>query len=102
MFGMGGLYVEVLKDVAFRLAPIGEIDAHAMISETAAGRMLQGMRGQAPGDIDAVVEMLRRIGQLVVDFPCIAEMDINPLIVGTEGEGAWAVDVRVAIDREPV
>ena len=102
MFGMGGIYVEVLKDVAFRLAPIAEIDARAMIAETAAGRLLQGVRGEAPGDIDAVVETLRRIGQLVADFPCIAEMDINPLIVGAEGKGAWAVDVRIAIDREPV
>lgn len=101
MFGMGGLYVEVLKDVAFRLAPIGEIDARAMIAETAAGRMLQSVRGQPRGDIDAVVETLRRIGQLVTDFPCIAEMDVNPLIVGANGVGAWAVDVRIAIDREP-
>ncbi len=97
MFGMGGIYVEVLKDVAFRLAPLCAEDARAMIAETAAGKIMAGVRGQAPGDIAAVVETLRRMGQLVADFPCISEMDINPLIVGGEGQGAWAVDVRMAI-----
>jgi acyl-CoA synthetase (NDP forming) len=101
MFGMGGIYVELLRDVAFRLAPIGEHDARTMIAETAAGKMLQGERGTPPGDVDAVVEILRRAGQLAADFPCIAEMDINPLIVGVADEGAWAVDVRIAIDRKP-
>jgi len=100
MFGMGGLYVEILRDVAFRLAPIGAEDARGMIAETAAGRIMQGVRGAAPGDITAVVETLRRVGQLVTDFPCIAEMDINPLIVGPAGAGAWAVDVRVRIRIE--
>jgi len=97
MFGMGGIYVEVLKDVAFRLAPLCAEDARAMIAETAAGKIMAGVRGQAPGDIAAVVETLRRVGQLVADFPQISEMDINPLIVGAAGEGAWAVDVRMAI-----
>lgn len=97
MFGLGGIYVEVLKDVAFRLAPLCAEDARAMIAETAAGKIMAGVRGQSPGDIAAVVETLRRVGQLVADFPGISEMDINPLIVGTEGQGAWAVDVRMAI-----
>jgi acetyltransferase len=101
MFGMGGIYVEVLKDVAFRLAPLSERDARDMVGETAAGQIMAGVRGQTPGDVAAVVETLRRVGQLVADFPCIAEMDINPLIVGGEGEGAWAVDVRMRLDREP-
>jgi len=55
------------------------------------------VRGQAPGDIAAVVDTLRRVGQLVADFPGISELDINPLIVGPEGQGAWAVDVRMAL-----
>jgi acetyl coenzyme A synthetase (ADP forming)-like protein len=97
MFGMGGLYVEILRDVAFRLAPIGAEDARGMIAETAAGRIMQGVRGEPPGDIAAVVETLRRVGQLIADFPSIAEMDINPLIVGPAGSGAWAVDVRMRI-----
>jgi len=97
MFGMGGIYVEVFKDVAFRLAPLCEADARAMIAETAAGKIMAGVRGQAPGDIAAVVDTLRRVGQLVADFPGISELDINPLIVGPEGQGAWAVDVRMAL-----
>ncbi len=101
MFGMGGIYVEVLRDVAFRLAPISELDAQEMIAETAVGKIMRGVRGQAPADLPAVVETLRRVGQLVSDFPCISEMDINPLIVGAEKEGAWAVDVRIALDRQP-
>jgi acetyltransferase len=101
MFGMGGRYVEVLHDVAFRLAPLNQNDAVTMIEETAAGRIMQGIRGTAPGDTVKVADTLCRVGQLVADFPCISELDINPLIVGERGEGAWAVDVRIAIDREP-
>lgn len=97
MFGMGGIYVEVFKDVAFRLAPLCAEDARAMIAETAAGKIMAGVRGQTRGDIAAVVDTLRRVGQLVADFPQISELDINPLIVGQEGQGAWAVDVRMAI-----
>ncbi|MGC9396737.1 MAG: acetate--CoA ligase family protein [Anaerolineae bacterium] len=98
MFGMGGLYVEILRDVAFRLAPISAEDARGMIAETAAGRIMQGVRGAPPSDVAAVIETLRRVGQLVTDFPRIAEMDINPLIVGPMSAGAWAVDVRMRID----
>ncbi len=101
MFGLGGTYVEVFKDVAFRLAPLCEIDARDMILETAAGKLLQGVRGQPPSDLDAVMDTLRRVGQLVSDFPCISELDINPLIVGGVNQGAWAVDVRIALDQEP-
>jgi acetate---CoA ligase (ADP-forming) len=101
MFGMGGIYVEVLKDVAFRLAPLCKRDAREMVAETAAGQLLEGVRGEAPGDLDAVIETLRRVGQLVADFPCIRELDINPLIVGEAGTGAWAVDVRMALDQAP-
>jgi len=100
MFGIGGLYVEILRDVAFRLAPISAEDAREMIAETAAGRIMQGVRGAPPGDIAAVIETLRRVGQLVTDFPRIAEMDINPLIVGPADAGAWAVDVRMRIDAQ--
>ena len=93
--------MEVLKDVAFRLAPLSLPDAEAMIAETAAGEIMHGVRGRPPGDIGAVTETLQRLGQLVHDFPGIAEMDINPLIVGSRGQGAWAVDVRIALDGAP-
>jgi len=101
MAGLGGSLVEVLHDAAFRLAPLSARDALEMISETAAGRILQGLRGAAPGDRDAVVDAILRIGQLASDFPCISELDVNPLIVGEAGAGAWAVDVRIAIGAEP-
>jgi acetyl coenzyme A synthetase (ADP forming)-like protein len=98
MFGLGGATVEVLEDVAFRLAPLSEEDAQEMVMETAAGTLLKGFRGQARRDIEAVVETIRRIGQLMVDQPEISEIDLNPLIVGDEG--AWAVDVRIVLEGE--
>jgi predicted Ser/Thr protein kinase len=68
------------------------------VMETAAGKLLKGFRGQARRDIEAVVETIRRIGQLMVDQPEISEIDLNPLIVGDEG--AWAVDVRIVLEGE--
>jgi acetyl coenzyme A synthetase (ADP forming)-like protein len=97
MFGLGGAYVEVLRDVAFRLAPLSEAEAREMVAETVAGRLLAGVRGQPPGDVDAVVEALLQVGQLVTDLSQVAEIDLNPLIVGPVGEGAWAVDARVVL-----
>jgi acetyltransferase len=97
MFGLGGVYVEVLQDVAFRLAPLSRADGRGMIMETAAGRLLAGVRGQPPGDMDAVVETIRGVAQLMVDLPGVAEVDLNPLIVAAAGEGAWAVDARIVM-----
>jgi acyl-CoA synthetase (NDP forming) len=98
MFGLGGAYVEVLRDVAFRLAPLDETEAREMVAGTAAGRLLAGVRGQPPGDLDGVVAALLQIGQLMVDLPQVAEVDLNPLIVGPAGEGVWAVDVRIVLE----
>jgi acetyltransferase len=100
MFGLGGLYVEVLEDVAFRLAPLSEEDAREMVMETAAGKLLAGVRGQPQRDIDAVVATIRGIGQLMVDLPEVTEVDLNPLILGEAGAGAWAVDVRIVVDGQ--
>ena len=97
MFGLGGVYVEVLRDVAFRLAPLSAAEAWEMVAETGAGQLLKGVRGQPPGDVDAVVDALVGVGQLMVDLPQVAEVDLNPLIVGPAGEGAWAVDARIVI-----
>jgi acyl-CoA synthetase (NDP forming) len=101
MFGMGGIFVEALRDVVFRLAPISDQDARDMIAETAAGQILEGIRGQRPSDVAGVVDTLRRVGQLMLDFPAISELDVNPLIVGDADQGVWAVDVRIALDRRP-
>ena len=96
MFGLGGVYVEVLEDVSFRLAPLNQQDARGMVMETAAGKLLKGVRGQPQRDIEAVVETIRRVAQLMADHPEISEIDLNPLIVGQEG--AWAVDVRIVLE----
>ena len=100
MFGLGGAYVEVLRDVAFRLAPVSDAEAREMVAETAAGKILAGVRGEPPKDIDAVVEVIRRVAQLMIDLPQVAEVDLNPLIVGSADEGAWAVDVRIVLEGE--
>jgi len=97
MFGLGGLYVELLRDVSFRLAPLTASQAREMIGETAAGRLLAGVRGRPSHDTDAVVEALCRVARLITDLPQIASVELNPLIAGRQGEGAWAVDVRVVL-----
>jgi len=94
MFGLGGIYVEVLKDVTFRVPQISEQEAHEMISEIRSYRLLRGVRGQKPADLEAAADVLLRVAQLVTDFPEIAEMDINPLMVDEVGSGAVAVDMR--------
>ncbi|MDY6953451.1 MAG: acetate--CoA ligase family protein [Thermodesulfobacteriota bacterium] len=97
MFGLGGIYVEVLKDVAFRIAPLSVEEADAMIREIRAFPLLRGVRGEAPADIKGIREALLRLSQLAMDFPEIIEGDINPLLVCPEGEGAVAVDARITI-----
>ncbi len=97
MFGSGGVEVEGLKDVAFALAPLARADAHDLLNETWAGRKLTGYRNLPPADRAAVVEALLRLGQLAADFPQLAEIEINPLRVLPEGQGAVALDVRLAV-----
>ncbi len=96
-FGLGGILVEVLKDVTFRVAPFGREDAEAMLEEIRAHSLLRGVRGRPPADREALVETLLRIGQLVTDFPEIVEMDINPLMVYEQGRGAVALDMRLVL-----
>jgi len=100
MFGLGGIYVEVLKDVSFRIAPLGKRHARRMIDEIRSAALLRGARGEKPSDIDAIVDTLLVVSQLVTDFPEIVEMDINPLKVGGVGDGAVAVDARITITEE--
>jgi acetyl coenzyme A synthetase (ADP forming)-like protein len=97
MFGLGGIYVEVLHDVVFRLCPVSPEEAREMISEIRGFGLLRGARGQAPADIDAIVDVLVRVSALAVEFPDITEMDINPLIVMDRGGGAVVADVRIGI-----
>ena len=99
MFGLGGIYVEILKDVSFRIAPISQTDAREMIEEIKTVKLLKGVRGEKPSDIESIVEVLLKISQLVTDFPDIIEMDINPLFVKEEGKGSIAGDVRIRIQE---
>ena len=97
LFGLGGIYVEALKDVTFRVAPIDEREARDMISEIRAYSLLRGVRGEAPSDMQAIVDTLLRVSQLVTDFPEIAELDINPLIVFERGKGVLGIDMRLVL-----
>jgi acyl-CoA synthetase (NDP forming) len=97
MFGMGGIFVEVLKDVSFRLAPLTPEDAREMISEIKGYPILAGVRGEKPADIEALVEILQKVGQLAYEFTEIAEMDLNPIFVFDKGEGAKIVDARIVL-----
>ncbi len=99
-FGLGGIYVETLKDVTFRIAPFTKIDAEKMLKEIRAKALLDGVRGKPPVDKEAIVDTLLRIGQLVQDFPEILEIDINPLTVFTKGQGAIAIDMRLVLAKE--
>jgi len=97
MFGLGGIYVEVLKDVAFRIAPISRADAEEMIREIRSFKLLRGVRGEPPADFDAMADGLLRLSQLVTDFPEIIELDINPLAVFSKDQGAVAIDARMTL-----
>ena len=99
MFGLGGTFVEVMKDVSFRLAPMWRISARKMIREIRAYRILLGVRGKPPSDVAAVEEILLRLSTLLCNHPEISELDINPLIVYPEGQGASVADSRIMLRR---
>ena len=99
MFGLGGVFVEVFKDVAHRVVPISEQDAREMILETKGSVLMKGYRGKEKMDIGVVVSTLQKVGKLLEDFgDRIFELDINPLIVYPEGKGGVAVDALIRID----
>ncbi len=97
MFGLGGIYVNFLKDVAFRIAPLNARDAEGIVKETKSYTLLKGIRGEPPADIAALEETILRISQFVTTYPEVAEMDINPILVYGEGEGCQALDVKIAL-----
>lgn len=97
MFGLGGTFVEALQDVTFRLAPMWEISAEIMIRSIKAYKVLRGLRGLPPSDIEAIKDCILRLSQMVSDHPEIAELDINPLIVYPEGEGCVVADSRILL-----
>jgi acetate---CoA ligase (ADP-forming) len=97
MFGLGGIFVEVMQDVSFNLAPITSAEAMSMLMGTRSYKLLEGFRGQAKVDITVIAEALQRISQLVTDFPQIAELDINPFMVGGPGEESVVADARIQL-----
>jgi acetate---CoA ligase (ADP-forming) subunit beta len=98
MFGLGGIYVELFKDVAFRLAPVSSEEALDMIKETKSYKLLTGFRGSAPLDINAATDTIRAVGELMVREPHVESLDINPLFVYEKG--SLAVDVRIILEQK--
>ncbi|MCI4347587.1 MAG: acetate--CoA ligase family protein, partial [Thermoplasmata archaeon] len=96
-FGLGGIYVEVLQDVTFRLAPFDQTEAEEMVASVRAFPLLQGVRGERPSDLPALYTVLGRVAQLALDLPQVQELDLNPVIVRSMGEGAFAVDARLVL-----
>ena len=101
MFGLGGIFVEVMKDVTFHLAPISEADALTMLKSTRSYEILEGRRGQKGVDLSAIAQGLQRISQLTTDFPQISELDINPFIVGEIGKNPIVADARMTLRQPP-
>ena len=99
MFGLGGIYVNFLRDVSYRLCPLTRSEAEEMIEETKAYTLLRGVRGEPPSDIDSVVDVILIISQIMCQFEEIVEMEINPLFVYGEKKGCVAVDIKMAISK---
>ncbi len=97
MFGLGGIYVEALHDVVFRVAPFDRRDAREMVREIRAHNLLRGVRGERPSDLEAVADALLRLSQLATEFPEIVEFDINPLTVFEDGQGLIGIDMRLVL-----
>lgn len=99
MVGLGGIYVEVLKDVMFGFTPLTKNDAYRMITSLKSAKLFEGVRGAPPVDIEMLVESIGRLAQLATDFPQILELDINPLLVLPKGEGVKVLDARIKISE---
>jgi acetyltransferase len=97
LFGLGGIFVEALKDVVWRVAPVSYEEAKRMIAGIRGARVLQGIRGEKPYDVETLADLLVRLSHMLIDFPQIQEIDVNPVLVFAEGQGALAVDARVIL-----
>ena len=98
MFGLGGVYVETMKDTVFRISPITESDARTMIQSVKAYPLLKGVRGEQGVDLDFLTEILQRLSQMASDFHFIKEMEINPFMASPRRESCLAVDARMLLD----
>jgi len=99
MFGLGGIYVNFLQDVSYRLCPLSRREAEEMIQETRAYILLRGVRGESPSDINSIVEIILKVSQIMNQFEEIREMEINPLFVYERGKGCSAVDIRITLRK---
>jgi acetyl-CoA synthetase (ADP-forming) len=97
MFGLGGVFVEILKDVTFRIAPIDKTDARSMITEIKSYPILKGYRGQQPVDEEAIVDVLLASSRLLMDLPQINQMDLNPIMA--YNKGLSVVDARILLEK---
>ena len=95
MFGLGGIFVELLKDVIFKIAPVTNVEAGEMLSSIKASALLDGIRGEKGVNKEGVIEIIQRVSQLVTDFPLIQEMDLNPII--SLEKNNFVVDTRIKI-----
>lgn len=100
MFGLGGIFVEIYKDVSFRVCPITEYDANEMIREIKAFPILDGFRGRPKADVDTIVNILLKVSQIAIDHPEIDQMDLNPVIIYEKGKGVAVVDARIILKEK--
>ncbi|AKB48409.1 Acetyl-CoA synthetase (ADP-forming) alpha and beta chains, putative [Methanosarcina sp. Kolksee] len=100
MFGLSGIYIEILKDIQFAIVPVDEREAREMITGIKTYPLLAGVRGEKPSDINALVDIIFRVSNLVFDFPEIEEFEINPMMVFEKGKGALAVDLRLILKSD--
>ncbi len=98
-FGLGGIHVEILGDVRFRVTPLTDRDAHEMVREIHGYRLLEGYRGHAPADVNAIEEVLLRVSRMVEDIPEIRELDLNPVFAHPPGQGCSVADARIRVAR---
>jgi len=98
VFGLGGIHVEILRDVSFRVTPLTDRDAREMVQGIRGYRLLEGYRGHPPADIPAIEELLLRVSRLVEEVPEISELDLNPVFALPPGQGCLIVDARIRLD----
>ena len=97
MFGLGGIYAELLNDIAVRLHPLTDLDAKELVTSIKMTKLFKGFRGSPPSDTTALEELLLRLSALVEDIPQISELDFNPVKVMPHGEGYWILDARIML-----
>jgi len=97
LVGLGGIFVEIFEQASMRIAPISRAEARTMVEELNGSQILMGARGHKRSDIEAIVDAIVRLSQLLTDFPQIKELDINPLRIFHEGEGCLALDARIIL-----